>query len=44
MYLRGDQEVACPDDSAGLHIRARNNEVVRAVIKADQLAFQVWSA
>lgn len=41
MYLRGNEEVSCPDDSAGLHIRARNDEVVRADIKPDQLAFQV---
>lgn len=41
MYLRGDEEVPCPDSTAGLHIRARNNEVVKATIRPDELAFQV---
>lgn len=41
MYLCGDEEVPCPDATAGLHIRARNNEVVKATIRPDELAFQV---
>ena len=41
MYLRGKEEVPCPDDTAGLHIRARDNQVVKATIGPDELAFQV---
>lgn len=41
MYLHGDEEVPCPDGTAGLHIRARGNQVVKATIAPDELAFQV---
>lgn len=44
MYLRGKEEVPCPDGMAGLHIRARDNQVVRATIGPDELAFQVHLA
>jgi hypothetical protein len=41
MYLRGREEVPCPDDTAGLHIRARGDQVVKATIGPSELAFQV---
>jgi hypothetical protein len=41
MYLCGGHEVPCPDDTAGLHIRARDGKVVKATIGPDELAFQV---
>ena len=41
MYLHGEAEVPCPDDTAGLHIRARNGQVVKATIGPNELAFQV---
>ena len=34
----------CPDDTAGLYIRARDGEVVRATFKPTQLAFQMGQA
>jgi isopenicillin N synthase-like dioxygenase len=38
------REVPCPDAAAGLYIRARDGEVVRATFRADQLAFQMGQA
>lgn len=38
------REVPCPDPAAGLYIRARGGEVVRASFRADQLAFQMGQA
>ena len=38
------REVPCPDDTAGLYIRARDGEVVRAAFKPTQLAFQMGQA
>ena len=34
----------CPDAAAGLYIRARDGEVVRAAFKPDALAFQMGQA
>jgi len=36
--------VPCPDATAGLYIRARDGEVVRATFKPTQLAFQMGQA
>ena len=44
MYIKGEQEVPCPDPEAGLYIRTRSGGIVRALIPADQLAFQVGQA
>ena len=38
------QEVAAPDEAAGLYIRSRSGEVVRARFDANQLAFQMGEA
>ena len=37
-------EVPCPDETAGLYIRARDGEVIRATFKPTQLAFQMGQA
>jgi isopenicillin N synthase-like dioxygenase len=37
-------EVPCPDAAAGLYIRARDGEVIRAAFRPDQLAFQMGQA
>ena len=41
LYLRGSEEVPCPDPNAGLHIRARDGSVVKATIGADQVLWQM---
>ena len=38
------REVPCPDETAGLYIRARDGEVIRATFKPTQLAFQMGQA
>jgi isopenicillin N synthase-like dioxygenase len=36
--------VPCPDAAAGLYIRARDGEVIRASFRPEQLAFQMGQA
>ena len=41
LYLRGSEEVPCPDPNAGLHIRARDGSIVKATIGAEQVLWQM---
>lgn len=41
MYWQGGREVGAPDPKAGLYIRDRSGEVVKALIPAEDIAFQV---
>ncbi|KCV68564.1 hypothetical protein H696_04857 [Fonticula alba] len=40
-YYRGDEETSMPDATAGLYIRNRNGDVLKAPIPRDCLAFQL---
>lgn len=44
MYLRGDEKVASPDPSCGLHVRNRRGEVVQVSIGEDEIAYQMGEA
>ncbi|KAI0493874.1 hypothetical protein KFK09_024000 [Dendrobium nobile] len=41
MYIKNGVEVSCPDLAAGLYVRTRNNQIVRAVFAEDDLAYQI---
>lgn len=41
MFLRGSEQVACPDPGAGLYIRNRQGRFQKIAIPPDALAFQL---
>lgn len=41
MYMKKGAEIFCPDLAAGLYVRTRNNQIVRAVFGEDELAYQI---
>ena len=44
MFLRGKEQVPCPDPSAGLYIRNRQGIFQKVSIPPDALAFQMGEA
>ena len=44
MFLRGSEEVACPDPEAGLWVRNRGGQFQKVSIPPDTLAFQLGEA
>ncbi|XP_031488730.1 uncharacterized protein LOC116256490 isoform X2 [Nymphaea colorata] len=41
MFMRGTQEVPCPDATAGLYIKTRMDQIVKVVFSDDELAYQI---
>ncbi|XP_021277640.1 uncharacterized protein LOC110411696 isoform X3 [Herrania umbratica] len=41
MFKRGGVEVAFPDSAAGLYIRTRTGEIVKAIFGEDEIAYQI---
>ncbi|KAF5742946.1 hypothetical protein HS088_TW09G01008 [Tripterygium wilfordii] len=41
MYTRDAVEIPCPDSAAGLYIRTRTGQIVKAVFGEDEIAYQV---
>lgn len=41
MFKRNGVEIPCPDISAGLYIKTRNDQIVKVVFGEDELAYQI---
>ncbi|XP_006844382.2 uncharacterized protein LOC18434245 [Amborella trichopoda] len=41
MFMKDGVEVACPDTNAGLYIKTRANQIVKAVFGEDEIAYQI---
>ncbi|CAN6354429.1 unnamed protein product [Urochloa humidicola] len=39
LFMRKCEEIPCPDSGAGLHIRSRDNQVVKVTFEDDELAY-----
>lgn len=44
MYMKGNSEVTCPDNTAGLYIKTRTNDVVKVSYGENNIAYQVGEA
>lgn len=41
IFTRDGVEIPCPDSTAGLYIRTRNDQIVKVVFGADDIAYQI---
>ncbi|KAG4194550.1 hypothetical protein ERO13_A06G060700v2 [Gossypium hirsutum] len=41
MFKRNDVEISCPDSAAGLYIRTRSGEIVKATFGENEIAYQI---
>lgn len=41
IFTRDGVEIPCPDSTAGLYIRTRNDQIVKVVYGADDIAYQI---
>ncbi|KAK1265202.1 hypothetical protein QJS04_geneDACA023822 [Acorus gramineus] len=41
MFLRDAIEIACPDSTAGLYIKTRNDDIVKVVFQENEIAYQI---
>ncbi|KAK8595636.1 hypothetical protein V6N13_000337 [Hibiscus sabdariffa] len=41
MFKRNGVEISCPDSAAGLYIRTRSGEIVKAIFGEDEIAYQI---
>lgn len=44
MYMKDSNEIVCPDTNAGLYVKTRSGEIVKASFKDDQIAYQMGEA
>lgn len=41
MFMRDGAEIPCPDSTAGLYIKTRNGQIVKAVFGENEIAYQI---